>query len=240
MTITETRAMIDADPAFAALVEQLWRIRQEKAAIQERRKEIYAMLAPRFAKGDIASGHDHVLKQRVVKPRRQPPKVSAAVVKKTRTTLWERSRVPVERVAATAPGRLTIDRAALKLPAVPDRRATLIRIETALEKASYAEHAEREKHAKEVLQRYAVEHLGYVPLGERDNPEDCGDGWSGEPIEFADGWKVGLTAVQFSEERMKQLDPEMWKKLAVSTMSNEVTTYYFTDRTSMDEVETAD
>jgi len=41
-------------------------------------------------------------------------------------------------------------------------------------------------------------------------------GWDGLPITFADGWTVGLSRMQFSGEKLKAIDPELWDRVAVS------------------------
>lgn len=51
-------------------------------------------------------------------------------------------------------------------------------------------------------------------------------GWDGLPIEFADFWLVGLRRVQFDSDRLREIDPDAWERMAVDKQYGGTTRLY--------------
>ncbi|UJE15716.1 hypothetical protein SEA_LIGMA_61 [Gordonia phage Ligma] len=222
-TITENRAMADADPHFADLVMKLWRARRAKSVVADRRSEVYAMMVesvPRVGTGGRAVAGGRTIRTSVV-PEKVTRSVSSAAVKKASPQAWRAAQRTVSRVSTTAPKTLTVPSAVelgLRLPAMPSQGnrwdrdlAEVLRRYDMLKDGPYAE---AEESAKAALTAYAVAELGFdESLG--------GDpaGWDGTPITFADGWKVGLAARLFSGDALRETDPALWERLAVEKVT---------------------
>lgn len=184
---------------FASTVRALRECRAESAAVQERRDEVFAVMKDHYERGDHDAGEYRLDKARDGEPKTRRT-VPSAVIKKHSPTLWSQARVQVPYVQAKAPAN-TPGVAVESLPSVPER-ARLADVV-----AVYQSLGGRLAELREVEQEM-VDRLKKI---------GANNGWDGLPIEFADGWKVSLTQLQYSSERLAMIAPETFACLAVET-----------------------
>ncbi|WAB09238.1 hypothetical protein SEA_LITTLEMUNCHKIN_62 [Gordonia phage LittleMunchkin] len=220
--ITEPRALTDADPVFAEMAMELWRVRKARAMVKARREEVYELMRETHArakdnglKGDLTVGKigesHYVMRSATVhpKPRRT---VSSARAKKAAPVLWKRANTTIDRVGIAAPKGLAVPSAkdlGLRLPAMPDQfnrwDRDVLGIVTRYQKVADAPWAEKEKQLKKALREYSIEHLGFIEPGEMTSRQMQ---WDGTPVVFGDGWKVGLTVTQYDGELFEKIAPK--------------------------------
>ncbi|UXE04437.1 hypothetical protein SEA_FUNSIZED_66 [Mycobacterium phage Funsized] len=216
-TLAEFSSAVDAHlgrPAgFARAVADLADVRARIKRIEERRSSIYRELEQRHrARG---GGPVLVPSSRGGEPwvlRRTNAKVSvtrtvpAEIAKKADRAVYEAARVAKAKLRLVPPplwrGSGDVD----KLPALPNPgtdTGAVIALYRAKQFDVLAELRQLEDDARLALDKIAA---------------DCG--WDGGetngPILFADGWEIGLRTREYSADRLREIDPALFDRLAVT------------------------
>lgn len=200
LTLVQFDAAVDAHAGspqlFAATMRGLRMVRAEAAALASRRAEVFDVLKDYYARGITTDRGTHlVLKQTTPKPGRVHRAVPSAVLKKACPTLWEQAKVRVPYVQAKS-AEPTAVVSSVRVPR-GCRLATVIEVYQ-----GFAEPAAALR-ASEASMVARLKKIG------ADN------GWDGLPIEFSDGWLVGLERMQYSSDRLAEIAPETFAALAV-------------------------
>lgn len=202
---TQLREYAGRDVGFADAVRDYWAASKQLAAVEAARKAVFERIKVEHAKGNTVVqfrpedelGPGKVLRQAKPSVRRVPATVPSARIKRWNGGLWKAARVPTSYMKVTAPPSARV--AAPEGLAVPDDSAKLYDLLKAYEAMpSAAEFTEAKTDAKIRLAKIAA---------------DMGD-WDGLPIEFADGWVVGTHALRYSSDKLREIAPDVWEKLA--------------------------
>ncbi|WIC90041.1 hypothetical protein SEA_SISKO_59 [Gordonia phage Sisko] len=224
--IYEARSIVEADPEFAELALSLWRARKARALAKQQREPIHKLITEAYERGagqvgmlvdqrGMGEGFT-VRKRRVEAVSGGPRSVSSAAAKRANARLWKASQVRRDRVAVAVPetvGEPTHRELGVRRLDMPDahNRWDLSQMIDKYMLVKDAPFAQAEDEAKHALMVYSQINLGYLAP---EHPDAGSARWDGRPIEFGDGWTVGLTSMQFSSDRLRQLDPVAFDRLA--------------------------
>ena len=186
---------------FDVLVRTLYTTRAQLKQLEEARKEVFEHVKRAYDIGHrVVGGYE--LKVSNPAPGEPYRAVSSAEVKKLAPAAWRRAQAVVPWVSVQAPQAVA---AAVPLLDVPESSG-FMPPEQAV--TTHREHPawKRIKLLREVEQDTigALEKLG------------AEFGWSGDAQVFADGWTVQLNRVQFSADKLREVDPEVFDRLAVT------------------------
>lgn len=195
----EVRQQIGIDD-FAATVQALWVARQRIAALERARKEAYEQVKVAYDSGTRLAAGWEIRVSRGGQPEVYRA-VDSAEVKKRAPAAYAAARTLVRRVSVTAPK-------GAEPPLPKDRVPRLPKVVT----------------AEAAMRAYKSEDFGLLKQLRDDETDLVGRlekiaadaGWDGEEIVFADGWKAATHRRQFSGERLREIDPDTWNKLAVT------------------------
>jgi hypothetical protein len=189
---------------LAAAVETLYAARYQARALAAARKVLLEKVKAAHALGVVSvPGTPYLLKETSPGRAQQYLAVPSNVAKSANKPAWQRAHVakswaqvqPPVVAAARLQAAVTLDIPDVSRMSTLTLAATAYREHPAWErlKKLYAE----EKTAKERLEKIAADH-----------------GWDGLPLTFADGWVIGLRREQYSSERLAEIEPEMFDRLA--------------------------
>ncbi|QDF17589.1 hypothetical protein SEA_YAGO84_58 [Gordonia phage Yago84] len=241
-TITEARSIVEADPEFAELAIALWRARKARALAKEQREPIHKLITEAYERGAgqvgmlvDPRGHNGegftVRRRHVSGVSGGPRRVTSAAAKRANARLWMASQVRAPRVAVAVPESMvnpTHRELGVRRITPPDEfnhwdLRQMIDKYMLVKDAPFAEAEDQAKHALTV---YSQINLGYLAP---EHPDADSARWDGTPIEFGDGWVVGLTSMQFSSERFAQLDPVAFDRLATEPSRKGYDVVYITE-----------
>ncbi|AEJ92826.1 hypothetical protein SEA_FOZZIE_66 [Mycobacterium phage Fozzie] len=189
-------------------VVNLAAVRFDIARLSERRSQLFDEIKARHARGqrlaNLGGGGGRVYLYESVARRAPKRSVPSAVIKKADPKLWEAAKDWAPFVRAGAPKSI-IDNGELphgsyRLPPPPHVRDDL----------------------DTIVQRYRSEVFDEIRrLGQRESEivdalnkiRDTTD-WDGSPILFADGWEVATRRWQYSSDKLKEIAPGIWDRLA--------------------------
>lgn len=222
-TLDEFSAALDdhlnADVGFADAVRDLWVTRQRLANLESARRETFEHVKTAFHTGTRVVGEFELRET----ARREPEvyrAVEAAVVKKHAPAAYAAARTLVSRVSVSAP------RGSADL--VPRDRVPKLPKTVTAEAAVRAYKSDLFSLIK-LLKSEEVDLLGRL---EKIAAEA---GWDGTEQVFADGWKAALKREQFSGERLREIDPDLWDRLAVTKVREQQPRVYLAKRGEVDE-----
>ncbi|QFP96346.1 hypothetical protein SEA_APEX_61 [Mycobacterium phage Apex] len=192
---------------FMDMVEGLYRVRAQKAQLEEARTTVFSHVKQAYEVGHrVLPGTPYELKMTNPKAGEPYRAVSSAEVKKADPAAWRRAQAPTRFVQVKAPAGAA---AAVPVIDAPDGSGFMDPVTAAV---TYKEHP-----AWTVLR------------GLRDEEQDLLDrldkvaadfGWDGGaadgPLVFADSWSVQLVRTQFSSEKLAIVAPEVFDRLAVT------------------------
>lgn len=220
VTLAQFSAEVDdhlnASVGFADHVLGLHRCRIIGKQISEWRKLTGLQMAVAYERGESRAsvgGAVYELRRSApsaVKVTRNAP---SAEVKKASPTLWKAAHTikPFATVKSDPlhPRRVDVPEG-LQLPPLPtseDSLATIIE----RRKAAPTDGALRDEEQEhiEALEKIAAN-----------------AGWDGLPIEFSDRWLVGLRRLQYDSDRLREVDPAAWERLAVVKPTGGTTRLY--------------
>lgn len=190
---------------FVDAVVELAAVRARKAVIDARRKQIFEVVRVKFERGDLVAGEGRMLAQTEPTPVVTTRAVPADVVKKRSLVLWESARVAKPFVQVKPPKLLASSmaneavQAVGALPPVPDARRAVHDVVALYEAVPPT--TELRAREKSLVERLRLIGATY--------------GWDGLPLEFSDKWTVGLDRLEFSSDRLREIDPRLWDALAV-------------------------
>ncbi|QNL30184.1 hypothetical protein SEA_MARIOKART_57 [Gordonia phage Mariokart] len=230
--IYEDRPMQEVDPEFAVRVIELWKAKQRVAHAKVERAKLWERIEPivdlglRDSPFVLVPGVRHegaqVGVRRTQAKVRRTRSVSSAVAKNHSILTWQRGVERRDWLTAKPDRRLVgkPDLEFLGLPRFGDepRRGDLVEVRRRLQRWTDLGLSAAESAARSDLVAYCGERLGFG--------ED--EGWSGEAIEFADGWKVGLTAERYDSDTLAKRDRKLWNSLAVDSVVEVAGHLYFT------------
>lgn len=183
---------------FASVTRALAEVRHDLAALRAQRRCHYERLATTVSQRDLERTFlvgDRPRRLRWVTPAPRPgkPSVSSETTWKADSSLWLRSRDLAPLVQVSAPVRLAHD--------VPTPTG---RIETVV--TDYA------RLGRDIAAATATETdlAGLL----RAIAEQCR--WDGQPYTTTDGWKIGTTRLQYSSEKLREVDPDFWNSHATT------------------------
>jgi hypothetical protein len=209
---------------FDALVRKLYTTRAQLKQLEEARKAVFEHVKRAYDVGHrVVGGYE--LKMTNPAPGEPYRAVSSAEVKKQAPAAWRRAQAVVPWVSVQAPAAVAAAVPVLDVPDgsgfLPPEQAVLI----------HREHPawQRIKLLREVEQDTigALEKLG------------AEFGWDGDEQVFADGWHVQLNRVQFSAEKLRELEPEVFDRLAV-TKTRAVSPRVYIGKISSDDMDEID
>lgn len=189
---------------FAATVLELATVRAQRKLVKERRALIYEQLRRKYDQGTTRGSGG--LELRLTRPPKATVRrvAESATVRKHAPAQWEQSRVLIRRVAVSSPAELTLaDQSAVRgLPGVP-----------------------RGVDPLDVVARY-YRHPKLLDCLDALNTRECAAiemlediatrfGWNRLPMEFTDGWRIGLRALQYSSDQLAIVAPAVFDQWAV-------------------------
>lgn len=183
---------------FASTVRALHAVRAEAAAVKARRAEVFDLIKAHYENGDVFEDDSGRVLRKTPDVPQQRFSVNSKAVERQFPALWRQSRVPKPYVQCKAP--VGYPAPCLRLPAVPDGK------DLAQTVAVYESFGPRTAELRE----------SETSLVERLRKIGADNGWDGMPIKFADGWQVSLARMEFSGDRMAELDPERWRMMATA------------------------
>ncbi|QGH75313.1 hypothetical protein I5G61_gp65 [Mycobacterium phage Quesadilla] len=188
---------------FAVAVAELAKARAQIAQLKAARAEVFDVIKERFEEGHRLVGEGRFeLRMSGGGEAKVYRAVESAAVKKANPAAWRRAQAVVPFVSVKAPAA-----AALKVPVVPTPQVNpAMSVEAAV--AAYTDHP-----AWLRLKALRAEETELIGTLEKMAAEF---GWDGLPITFSDGWVAGLKRMQFSADKLAELEPEVFEELAVT------------------------
>lgn len=185
------------------MIRRLAVVRQQRAQIKEARDQVRYHVNMAYANGtrDVA-GTGYKLKATDPGEPVTVRKVETHTVKKADPKAWERARAVVSYVQVKPPAAFKLAVPLVPTPSVPANHMPIDKAVVLL-KEDRAWAVSRELRDEE------------VELVERLEKLAADFGWDGLPITFADGWTAGLRRLQFSSDKLAELDPALFDQLAV-------------------------
>lgn len=209
-TLTEFSAAVDEHYGKAMglidTVRTLAAARTDIARLEARRKEIGAVRDQRFKQGTtiVRTGRgDGVYLYTSSTTSARKKAVGSAAAKKADQALWLQARTWKPFVRAAAPSGVVLPLGTYKLPPVPTRQHDMAMVLSFYGAPCFdvlSDLRERERTAVARLHQLRAQ-----------------TDWDGAPITFADGWEIGLHRLQYDDEKLRQIAPELWERLAVMT-----------------------
>lgn len=212
-TLQEFSDLIDAHMGakvgFADHVTGLYLVRADLASIKAARKTANDRVKELAALGETRGG-GYEVRQSAPTPVVVKRAVPSAAVQKLDKALWAAAKVPTPFVQVkphpTAPAAVS----SLRLPRMPERGGL----------AAVIEHLKVNLPGLKDLTEVQQDHLDAL------DKIGANAGWDGLPIEFADRWLVSLRRLQYDSERLREIAPEAWERLAVSKPTGGITRTY--------------
>lgn len=195
---------------FDDLIEELAQTRITIGHLKRTRAELFEQIKGAHALGHtVVIGTGYELRLSVPSEPAMYRTVPSEVVKRVSVAAWRRAQAEVRFVSVKAPGAITerMAAAAERMP-VPDLRQVRTLATVVL---AYKEHP-----AWETLRELRDRETETV---ERLDALAADFGWDGMPIIFADGWTAGLRRRQYSSERLAEIEPELFARLAVTKVA---------------------
>lgn len=186
---------------FDVLVRTLYTSRAQLKQLEEARKEVFEHVKRAYEVGHrVVGGYE--LKVSNPAPGEPYRAVSSAEVKKLAPAAWRRAQAVVPRVSVQAPQAVAAAVPVLDVPESggfmpPEEAVRTHRDHPAWKRIKLLRQVEQDTIA-------ALEKLG------------AEFGWDGDAQVFSDGWTVQLNQVQFSADKLRELEPEVFDRLAVT------------------------
>lgn len=211
-TLDQFSATIDAHlghpVGFAEAVRRLHVVRRQRAQIKAARDAVLEQL-----RGGYDTGHRVVVgtEYELWRPEQKPAKVyraaESAVVKKADAKAWQSAQVAARWVQVKPPpGEAAVPEVAV--PVLAKSTSLAIATVTYKEHPAWKHGAALAAEADDIIA--ALDKIG----------ADCGwDGGVDEADVFADGWSVRLWRKQFDSDRLREVDPALWDKVATTKVS---------------------
>lgn len=201
---------------FAGKVQHLAVMRREVALIQAAKAPIWDTLKGLYESGRVPTFDGRVLKSTAPTPVTTKRAVPSAVIKKREPRMWEAARVLSPYVSVKAVGidehitQTEAERAVGTLPTFDDPRYPdqVARAYLAFPK---------QQPIKDRIEVLAAELRAIAARF----------AWDGTARVFDDGWTVALTQLKYDSDRLRDISPELWEKLAVETRVGGTTRLYF-------------
>ncbi|AHB79380.1 hypothetical protein JAMAL_60 [Mycobacterium phage JAMaL] len=209
---------------FDVLVRKLFTARAQIKQLEDARKGVFEHVKNAYELGHrVVGGYE--LKVSHPAPGEPYQAVSSAEVKKQAPAAWRRAQAVVPWVSVQAPAAVA---AAVPVIEAPDGSGFMAPEAAVL---THREHPawKKIKLLKDIEQDAiaALEKLG------------AEFGWDGDAQVFADGWQVQLNRVQFSAEKLRELEPDVFDRLAV-TKVRAVSPRVYIGKISTDEADEMD
>lgn len=211
--------------AFAVDVRRLAVLRRELALIEAAKAPLRDTLKELYASGRVAEFGGRVFKQIAPTPVTVKRSVPSALIKKREPRLWAAARVLSPYVSVKPVGldeQVTQTRAELAVGTLPGFNDPRYPDQVAQAYLSFPKVAPIKDQVDVIASRLRAVAARFD--------------WDGTAREFADGWKLALTQLKYDSDRLRDISPELWEKLAVQTQVGGVQRFYF-GRPGVDDAE---
>jgi hypothetical protein len=198
---------------FMASVLELAETRVAVKMLKARRDLIFEQIKNRYTAGVTLTG-DGRYELRMSTPSEliTVRTVDSAAVKRAYPQAWQAARLAVPRVTVSASKSYALEIPVPKLPIVPGSSASLDRCVNAYKHRAFdrlAELRETENRMVRTLEMIADDF-----------------GWDGLPMAFHDGWSIGLIALRFNADVLRESAPAVFDELAVEKVRGGTTRLY--------------
>ncbi|ABD58179.1 hypothetical protein PBI_COOPER_62 [Mycobacterium phage Cooper] len=196
-----------SDPGFDQMVRDLYRVRAQKAQLEEARTVVFSHVKQAYEVGHrVVPGTPYELKQTSPKAGEPYLAVSSADVKKADPAAWRRAQAPTRFVQVKAPAGAAAAVPVLDAPDGSEFMDPVTAVRTHKEHPAWAVLKELRAEEQDLLDRLDKVAADF--------------GWDGGaedgPLVFADGWSVQLVRTQFSAEKLYAVEPQLFARLAAT------------------------